>query len=209
MKWLLLTLWIVVQVSYIPIFWRQRGSVSNNVLFLITCSVLKNKHRINQISTLCCINLTQGRGSILSLANHRAVFGTFFLPSWIKDETSFRWGTNECGPMEPTKSSPFCGGGRPSASQSFSKPASVRPGSPECIAYRKPGQLWLSSCYWLLFLWRAGFCQVNFFLCQLSEQSEHCGGHLKYRTALTSTVSPMNASSPNLISSGIVACNIW
>lgn len=23
--------------------------------------------------------------------------------------------------------------------------------------------VWLSSCYWLLFLWRAGFCQVNFF----------------------------------------------
>lgn len=25
------------------------------------------------------------------------------------------------------------------------------------------GAVWLSSCYWLLFLWRAGFCQVNFF----------------------------------------------
>lgn len=70
-----------------------------------------------------------------------AVLGTFFSkPSWIKDETSFRWGTNECGTTEPTKSSLCCGGGRPAANQSVSKPASVRPGSPECIAYRKPGQ---------------------------------------------------------------------
>ena len=69
-----------------------------------------------------------------------AVLGTFFIPSWIKDETSFRWGTNECGTAEPSESSPCCGGGRPAANQSFSAPASVRPGSPECRAYRKPGQ---------------------------------------------------------------------
>lgn len=67
-------------------------------------------------------------------------FFFFFLPRWIKDETSFRWGTNECGTTEPTESSPSCGGGRPAANQSFNEPASVRPGSPECIAYRKPGQ---------------------------------------------------------------------
>lgn len=44
------------------------------------------------------------------------------------------------------------------------------------------GAVWLSSCYWLLFLWRAGFCQVNFFPlpCQLSE-------HRLYRSAHAST----------------------
>lgn len=46
--------------------------------------------------------------------------------------------------------------------------------------------VWLSSCYWLLFLWRAGFCQVNFFLCQLSE-------HRLYRAAHPSTQGPTNA----------------
>lgn len=110
----------------------------------------------------------------------------FFKPSWIKDETSFRRGTNECGTAEPTERSPCCGGGRPAANQSFSEPASVRPGSPECIAYRKPGQFdWVPviDCF---FLWSAGFCQVNFFLCQLSE-------HRLHRTAHPSTQGPTKA----------------
>lgn len=68
--------------------------------------------------------------------------------------------------------------------------------------------VWLSSCYWLLFsflffLQRADFCQVNFFLSQLSE-------HRLHRTPQPSTQGSTNAF--NSKQSFVIqwqACNIW
>lgn len=64
--------------------------------------------------------------------------------------------------------------------------------------------VWLSSCYWLLFFQgREGFCQVDFFLCQLSEHSLYRIAHPK----------PQGHSNTfNCKQSFVIlwqACNIW
>lgn len=91
-------------------------------------------------------------GALYFLWPFSAVFGTFYSPSWIQEQTSFRWGTNECGETGPTESSLCRGGGRPAASQPVSQRARLcQTRQSRVHSLPETRAVWLSSCYWLLF----------------------------------------------------------
>lgn len=62
--------------------------------------------------------------------------------------------------------------------------------------------VWLSSCYWLLFLWRAGFCQVNFFSsasCQNTDCTELHTQALKAQPTLSTPNSHLSSDGKHAI----------